>query len=72
MSDVEEYVGCRSIEVANFDEQGHNLYNIWLNIEEPIVRCRDCLYCFAENYCRLLEKSVQTYGFCAWGVRRND
>ena len=34
MSEIKEYIGCKSI-------QGNNLCNMWLTDEE-IIRCRDC------------------------------
>lgn len=41
MSRVEEFVGCRVIEIADYDGNGDNLYSQWLT-KESIVRCRDC------------------------------
>lgn len=39
MSDIKEYIGCRSIEAT--DGRGTTFYNNWLTDEE-IIRCRDC------------------------------
>lgn len=41
MSNIREYVGCKSIEAVNYDGDGNTLYNMWVTDEE-IVRCRDC------------------------------
>lgn len=33
MSNTREYVGCKSIEIENYDGNGNNLYNMWLQDE---------------------------------------
>ena len=48
MSNTREYIGCKSIEIDNYDGNGNNLYNMWLTNEE-IVRCRDCKHCEIEE-----------------------
>lgn len=82
MSDTREYVGCKSIEIENYDGNGNNLYNMWLTDEE-IVRCRDCKHCEIEEVdygmgevrneleCYLTGLETKPNGFCSWGVR-ND
>ncbi len=41
MSEIKEYIGCKSIEAVNYDGHGDTLYNQWLTNQE-IIRCRDC------------------------------
>lgn len=84
MSDTREYVGCKSIEIENYDGNGNNLYNMWLTDEE-IVRCRDCeksrengwkctrfaeeVYDEEKEIGELVMANVRPYGFCSWGER---
>lgn len=78
MSNVKEYVGCKSIEAVNHDGNGNNLYNMWLTDEE-IVRCKDCkkfktLDC-ATYRALIAEGRIDSKGmfnpdgFCSWGER---
>lgn len=81
MSNIREYVGCKSIEIENYDGNGNNLYNMWLTDEE-IVRCRDCKHCEVEEVdygmgeirneheCLISGLSVNQDSFCSWGERR--
>lgn len=81
MSNTREYVGCKSIEIENYDGNGNNLYNMWLTDEE-IVRCRDCKHCEVEEVdygmgeirneheCLISGLSVNQDSFCSWGERR--
>lgn len=41
MSYIREYIGCKSIKIADYDGKGNNLYSMWLTDTE-VVRCRDC------------------------------
>lgn len=79
MSHIREYVGCKSIEAANYDGKGNDLFNMWVTDEE-IVRCRDCRY-FVKDIdpvdhgwpmmCDLT--GYQMIGgncFCSWGERK--
>lgn len=80
MSDTREYVGCKSIEIDNYDGNGNNLYNMWLTDEE-IVRCRDCKHCDIDEVdygegeihneleCYLTGLETKPNGFCSWGER---
>lgn len=83
MGRVKEYIGCKSIEAADCDGKGNNLYSMWLTDTE-VVRCRDCenktkndsggISC---KHFRLVDRfgfayyaPVKPDGFCAWGERR--
>ena len=84
MRTLEEFVGKRTIEAANVYGEGEHLYNMWLDTDEPIVRCRDCenhldvihscKHFSFETYDRTLGMDVEVYfpvepdGFCKWGV----
>lgn len=59
MSNIREYVGCKSIEAENYDGEGNNLYNMWLTDEE-IVRCRDCRH-FKESFMRCKKHFTELY-----------
>lgn len=78
MSDTREYVGCKSIEIENYDGNGNNLYNMWLTDQE-IVRCKDCKH-YREvsmsdgskgHRCSGVFAFVECSpnGFCSWGER---
>lgn len=80
MSQIREYVGCKSIEAVNYDGKGNTLCNMWVTDEE-IVRCRDCAW-FHENatledrdyphFCHQHGIDLEDgNGFCKWG-ERND
>lgn len=84
MSRVEEFVGGRVIEIADYHGNGNNLYSQWLT-QESIVRCRDCAKSrekgwkctrFAEEVYdeehevgELMMANVRPDGHCAWGER---
>ena len=81
MSQTREYVGVKSIEAANYDGKGNNLYNMWITDEE-IVRCRDCRYVNDDPSCThprwrygaggvIIYPPVDLNGFCSWGERRD-
>lgn len=68
MSQVREYVGCKSIEAVNYDGKGNDLCNMWVTDEE-IVRCRDCQ---KKIGCPLyLAQGQDPNGFCKWGKRHD-
>lgn len=70
MSQVREYVGCKSIEAVNYDGKGNDLCNMWVTDEE-IVRCRDCKRFNSNETCALFDDAlVEPDGFCKWGERR--
>ena len=79
MSQVKEYVGCKSIEAVNYDGKGNDLFNMWVTDEE-IVRCRDCknfetldcaVYRALITDGRIDPKGMfNPNGFCSWGERR--
>lgn len=80
MSNIREYVGCKSIEAVNYDGKGNTLCNMWVTDEE-IVRCRDCEFYFPDrstdfdddcdgNVCGRTYIEVEPNGFCKWGERR--
>ena len=68
---VTEYVGCI--------EQLDGCRVITANTNEPIVRCRDCVHCYADDsvwMCAQLDFGIdyitsdeKPNGFCAWGER---
>lgn len=80
MSNTREYVGCKSIEIENYDGNGNNLYSMWLTDEE-IVRCRDRKWYVQDHnpvdhgwpmMCDLTGRQmVSASCYCSWGVR-ND
>lgn len=71
MSNIREYVGCKSIEAVNYDGKGNTLCNMWVTDEE-IVRCRDCKRFYPNETCALFDDAfVEPNGFCKWG-ERND
>lgn len=59
MSNIREYVGCKSIEAVNYDGKGNDLCNMWLTDEE-IVRCRDCRH-FKESFMRCKKHFTELY-----------
>lgn len=59
MSNIREYVGCKSIEAANYDGKGNDLCNMWVTDEE-IVRCRDCRH-FKESFMRCKKHFTELY-----------
>lgn len=80
MSHIKEYIGCKSIEAADYD--GNNLYSMWLTDTE-VVRCRDCKHlvneechndiwrvAYGEGYPVVVPDIGIDDGFCAWGERR--
>ena len=85
MSHVREYIGCKSIEAADYDGDGHNLYSMWLTDTE-IIRCRDCgRYHDGSSQCTrfvwgeydeqtgaevLTFLDVQPTDYCSWAKRR--
>lgn len=73
MSQVREYVGCKSIEAVNYDGNGNDLFNMWLTDEE-IVRCRDCDRAVDDGVSFRCETFMMNgedpNGFCSWGERR--
>lgn len=70
MSNIREYIGCKSIEAVNYDGKGNTLCNMWVTDEE-IVRCRDCKRFNSNETCALFDDAfVEPDGFCKWGERR--
>lgn len=85
MSNIKEYIGCKSIEAVNYDGKGGNLYNMWLTDTE-IIRCRDCeksredgwkctrfseeLYDVEQEIDELVMANVRPEGFCFKAERR--
>lgn len=74
MSNTREYVGCKSIEIENYDGNGNNLYNMWI-ADEEIVRCRDCVQFSQDGICGFHSPNEYDFmpepdGFCKWGERR--
>lgn len=71
MSQIREYVGCKSIEAVNYDGKGDTLFNMWVTDEE-IVRCRECKRFNINETCALFDDAfVEPDGFCKWGERRD-
>lgn len=85
MSSMREFIGCKSIETADYDGNGNNLYNMYLTDEE-IVRCRDCKNAIPTKSPKMVnclyfatwdyyndepgECLVDADGFCKWGDKR--
>lgn len=85
MSEIKEYVGCKSIEATNYDGEDNNFYNMWLTDEE-IIRCSDCkkslekgwkcsrfseeIYDAEQEIGDLVMANVRPDGFCWWAERR--
>lgn len=79
MSNIREYVGCKSIEAVNYDGKGNDLCNMWVTDEE-IVRCRDCKWYVKDPdpvdpgwpmMCDLTgQQMVSASCYCSWGDRR--
>ena len=84
MSHIREYIGCKSIEAADYDGKGNDLCNMWVTDEE-IVRCHDCMksrekgwkctrfteevYDEEKEIGELVMANVRPDGFCKWGER---
>ena len=69
MSQIKEYIGCKSVEAVNYDGHGDTLYNIWLTDQE-IIRCRDCRRMNEIQPETNQPCSTEPDGFCAWAERR--
>lgn len=77
MYTLEEFVGKRTVEAENFDGKGNNLYNMWIETSEPIIRCKNCRYfdekgIFHDWWCNRLGISPSKESFCSFGVKRDD
>ena len=69
---MSEYI----IRTTNMPEHVREALSAWYEINEEIVRCRDCKRCMAyakATYCDLFAHRLpnnEIDGFCAWGERR--
>lgn len=59
-----------------------NMYEVCIDENQPIVRCRDCKFCH-KNYCEkrtsptvspseIFWIPVEPDGFCAWAERKEE
>lgn len=69
MERTQEFIGVRTIELADAFGEGQHVFNMSLTDTE-IIRCRDCKIMDEIQPETNQPCSTDPDGFCAWAVRR--